>query len=158
MFTQFDIDVAQDASRHDPDGHNLRHGLNHNPKISQHLLDFLRLGYDTNWQAHVKGNTLDPVLYKNEIRREYWTFLTCVYPVKLNGKMQPLINTHILLRFESMPQTYHQPWTTTSGLKFVENLLFRGSISPGARKPLKAKNNKGKGELLQLLYLNKLIS
>lgn len=30
----------------------------------------------------------------------------------------------------------HQPCTTTSSLKFVENLLLRGSISPGAKKPL----------------------
>ena len=27
------------------------------------------------------------------------------------------------------------PWTTTSGLGMVEKRLFRGSISPGARKP-----------------------
>lgn len=29
----------------------------------------------------------------------------------------------------------HPPWTTTSGLKCVENLLFSGSISPGAKNP-----------------------
>lgn len=33
--------------------------------------------------------------------------------------------------------TDHQPCTTTSGLKLVENRLLRGSISPGAKKPFK---------------------
>lgn len=36
----------------------------------------------------------------------------------------------------------HQPCTTTSGLKFVENLLLRGSISPGAKNPFSQKEKK----------------
>lgn len=38
----------------------------------------------------------------------------------------------------------HQPCTTTSGLKFVENLLLRGSISPGAKNPFSQKEEKKK--------------
>lgn len=41
--TQFDVDVAEDASRHDSDGLDLRDGLDLYFIVLQQLLDLLRL-------------------------------------------------------------------------------------------------------------------